>query len=414
MRKKSKFLSVFLCVCLVLGGFVRNIEIMFQFQYYLFFISVVGFIYSAKRLNLKTLVLVTGGGVLFVFFVLKNVVEHGDYINDVTFGFYYIIMLFSVYGMMHILLIKHYIDFRLLIKLFITLNLIGLFGYAITFLLYDYSEVVVYWKYNVLHRSDILNDIRSFVYADEMYPRYNGFYIDPNRWSFCLLIQLIMSDYFFFDAKVITKRIKNILWGVVLLSMILTNSRAGIVSLIVYYVLTRRNIKTLGVMIFFALSVLFYLLYNPELMKLVAYKLTYGVSFTPSINDISESRARINIWYNYLQYIFSDWVTILFGVNMILDPSGTMGITPHNLYIYSMYQGGLLLLFIVICFFTILYYKSSNLSKYLKYGTLAMIMMTFTEDYATLPIFWLYSFFIILLYRDTKTNRDHVVGGCHE
>lgn len=410
METKSRFLSVLLCVFLVLGIFVRNIEVIVQFQYYLFFISAVFFIYSFRRFYLKVLTLVGGVFFLFICYVLKNIFESNGYSDSLIFGFYYIIMIFSIYIIMHILIINQYMDFRLLVRLFIMLNLIGLLSYLLVFLIYNYSEVVTYWRYNVISRADILNDIRSFVYGDEMYPRYNGFYIDPNRWAFCILIQLIISDYLFFNTRTITRKIKNILFVILILSMILTSSRAGIASFILYYILTRSKAKALGIVIILSFSICCYLLYNPELAELIYYKITYGVNLTPSISNIAESRARIDIWYNYVQYIFSDWFTLLVGVNMILDPSDIMNITPHNLYIYSLYQGGLVLLSIVICFLAVLYYKSSKLSKYLKYGTLAMIIMTFTEDYAALPIFWFYAFFIILLYRVIKTNRGDVFG----
>ncbi|OAT51422.1 hypothetical protein M998_2037 [Providencia heimbachae ATCC 35613] len=181
--------------------------------------------------------------------------------------------------------------------------------------------------------------------------------------------------------------------------MLFTNSRAGIIATLIYYILTRSKGKVLFSLLLLLIATVSYLGYNPELYNIIYDKITYGISFNSTGNNLGDSRARLDIWYNYLLHVFSNISTFIMGVNMTLDPSTSMGITPHNLYLYALYQGGIVLFTICIITLFVTYIKSSKLSTHLKFGTISIIIMTFTEDYIALPIFWFYVFLISALYR---------------
>ncbi|WP_273844450.1 hypothetical protein [Providencia rettgeri] len=398
-NKKISF-NLIIFIFLILGVFVKNFEVLIPFQYYLTLIALPLFFLKIKKISLKKSMILLCLIFLSIILIMKNeIFISGDYKENINFIIYYFSLIFSIYIITNHLISNEYISLKLLTRTFIILNIVGLLGYIITLFSYNYDDIIQYWKYNVISRADIVNDFRSFIYGDSLLPRYNGFYIDPNRWAFCLLVQMIFIDHLYRNTATLNLVSKKILFILIFISLLFTNSRAGIIAALVYYILTRSKGKVLLSLLFLLISVISYLGYNPELYDIIYDKITYGISFSSTGNNLGDSRVRIDIWYNYLLHVFSDIYTFIMGVNMTLDPSTSMGITPHNLYLYVLYQGGIILFTVCIIILLDTYIKSSKLSNYIKYGTISIIIMTFTEDYIALPIFWFYIFFISALYK---------------
>jgi len=246
-------------------------------------------------------------------------------------------------------------------------------------------------------RRGIINTMLSFGFYDTFIVRYNGFVLDPNRWSFCLLLFYILVD---FNRKCSWEMPAKI---VISISLICTLSRAGIGAWIIYLLVTHLIKKNYCRVIIIPSLIVFsigLLLFTFDLFDLVYSRLTYGIT------GETGTSSRGNIWVKYVTELTATKGSILLGKGVDMDPSINMGITPHNALLYIGYQFGLVLSFLYLLFilavliFSAICKRRDRMS--LNIGFFLLLCMTLSEDYLALPYFW---FIPTLFFSQLKIER---------
>lgn len=387
------------------GVYVKNLEIIFPSTIYLFLMSTVIFFVVWQDVKKISILIAISVSILFLSLIVINAIRGNDTVDGIYFVIYYSHIIFAISCVLYYTLSKNKGVFEYHFVLFCILtNIIGISMFVVVMLNFEYSQIIDYWRFEVISRADTLNDIRSFVFGDPNFPRYNGFYLDPNRWSFCLIVQLVIIDHIYETKRTNFNTTKNIAIFIILISLLISNSRAGIIALMLYYWLSRGKLKFLITTTMFMFIIIIYGVIDGNFFESFYQKITYGINVSSGYVN-NEDTGRLSIWYNYLSIIFSSTHTLLFGVSLTLDPSNIMLITPHNIILYTLYQGGLVLLSLLFLFSCKIYQYARAGSKYLSAGFISLSLMTLTEDYLALPIFWFFVFYVIFQGRPTHHHR---------
>lgn len=388
----NKIISLLFLFILLLSALTRNFYFIVPFHFFLCLFCCLVVALKIKILSKFGLNIFFGNLIIFLFVIVARGFEGIG--NDIFKVVYFLIILPFFIGVSLKFLLdalgkKKLVDISL--KFFLILNLLGLAVYFYLSLTNDYSDLIKFYSSDVSDsRKVLLNSIESFVFVDQWGYRYSGYYLDPNRWSFCLLFMYVFTDAA--EDKINLIKINKI---IILLSLLLTFSKAGLLSFLIYFSLRsflgneKSKFLWLLIIVSVGLMVSFVFADFNNLIERGLYAL-----------DSDNSKSRLNVWPEYFSVITKHWINFLFGSYVNADLTDSMPINPHNILLFIGYQLGAvgLLWFCVVYFFVlgkIFSFHSKNKAIFAA-GLISLGIMNFSEDYLLLPIFWFVLFYFYL------------------
>jgi len=216
-----------------------------------------------------------------------------------------------------------------------------------------------------------MNKFFSVVHYSPTFPRYQGFYIEPNHWSLALIFMIFIVDLL---NKFSIKKEKKY-WFVIyllLFSLVLTGSRSGIFSFIIFKFIYSFNsiifksklyIKWINVLIL----ILAILGLGVSLNYIFPETFGFIIQRIKSINSAgAASSNRLIIWYNYLIKYINNFSKYFFGIGNIvsIEKLNIYFYNTHNSYLDLLYFNGIIGLMLIIGFQIIIVTKL--IIKYLK------------------------------------------------
>ncbi len=224
--------------------------------------------------------------------------------------------------------------------------------------------------------------------------RFAGVFIDPNYYSIFLLLSLISLIVLKSDNK-----IQSVFFYLEFISLALFGALTGSKSfflfflLIIFYQIMELINKRKFFKIFFLILFLFFSLTYIERENIGIFELV--LKRLNTVKDVNSlTTGRLNIWTNYIKYIFSDIKVILFGKGL---DNLLLGRSTHNIILETIYNCGIIGLFLIIMFFIsilfnlkryyIRYKKISILSYFPIYSVLTLYL--FLQGIATVEFYLL-------------------------
>ncbi|MDF9777871.1 O-antigen ligase family protein [Pseudomonas baetica] len=395
MNNKTGFTLV--TTLLLLSIFIKNISILVPFHILFSAFFLISVTLKPKQIKLKPVIILLFFTLLMLIaFTARNFGGIGDEIHILI---YFLLMLpfFIFTTTCNLSRTKEFGKIAMIF--FIVMNSLGILAFLFTVATRDHAELVILFNGEASEsRKILINSLDSFVFADTWGYRYSGFYLDPNRWSFCLVFMYMFTD----TCRAESKKLQFICKGLILASLLLTFSKGGYVGLLAYLTIRAILERKTASIVYFAIiitaiaSFIFIFSDTDQILE----RAIYGF-------DSGNGKSRINTWPAYFYEITKDPINLLFGVFTDADLTKTMPINPHNLPLFITYQFGSVFF---LCFIAVLYglYRKANRLKhrnraFLISGFLSLILMSLTEDEVLLPIFWFAGAFIYATLKNAKT-----------
>lgn len=255
------------------------------------------------------------------------------------------------------------------------------------FLFYFFKDFLqIYYQiiYKFISSSDKFYERLDVVLSEGFVNRFAGTYHNPN--SFAMLVILMLTIFYFFSNEY---KIKNHILIASALSILLTGSKQGIVSLILLFVVNYKTFSKAFIKYSLLALTTFVLLYN----KLDLSRFTDLSGFSNSADERSWG------YENFLNFIESDFLSFLFGtgINVLslrhFDLNlGNPGFVSNSFLLIFSFIG--LIGFLFMVFFLM---KFINLRKMYPLFILLFIYSLFDNHFAILESFQIIVFLIFSL-----------------
>lgn len=282
------------------------------------------------------------------------------------------------------------------------------FMYAIGILSYLYALYTASYlniHKDVQARSDLVNSIFSFVFFDGSRVRYNGFALDPNFFAF--YVNILLGIVLIYVKKNLIKLPKIFIYLSVL-SVLLTLSRAGILSMILLYFGWKWSGRNLSLKIVIVVFI-------PILLVIMAYVTSLMGRSILNFSDFSGSR--LWVWSIHFENILRN-TNYFFGQGLSFDvvrfiDEELIRKSTHNTLLYLIYCYGFIFIFIFLYLWVsrlikILLNSPSN-EKSLHIGLhFVFIIGLFSLDLIFTVPFYLYAFFTY--YHKSHDGLERKVG----
>lgn len=228
------------------------------------------------------------------------------------------------------------------------------FHYSIGILVGSIIRLLGYVIPSIESYIDSMGRINTVSTDGILYYRFAGLDIDPNYYAIQVMLAISLNILMIFRSN--KKKTFNIIMTVALVIF-------GLLSLSKMYLIT---LFTLNIIVVFVLisknifSALKYLMAVSILCSLLLY--IYGPYFYNAYlfrffahgEDLSNiTTGRSEKWGTYLHYIFNNPHTFLFGNGIANGPLN--GQMPHNMYIFALFQNGVLGIMLYILFLFYIY-----------------------------------------------------------
>ena len=178
------------------------------------------------------------------------------------------------------------------------------------------------------------------------YYRFSGLQSNPNYYT--VLISVVLAV---FVVMFIYKKIKffDVIFFVVLIIFgLMSSSMSFVVSILalgvlVFIALFRKNIKYLflGLLVVLAAGALIYAFRNTDFVSTVIYR-AKSISDSDDINASALTSGRSSLWLMYIEYLFSNIKSLVFGVGIGANVYNIVGYQSHSYYIEIVFFTGLI------------------------------------------------------------------------
>lgn len=277
---------------------------------------------------------------------------------------------------------------KIILKFTNLILVISIFGYFLA--LMDFSTTYSMWLSST-SRADLENSLASFAYLgkDMIFPRYSGYFLDPNRWGAFLFLYIFYISLFY-------KKKSIWLFFFPFVLLILTQSRGAILGFFIFIIslvyLSQIHSKwvslSLKYLVFPLIAILF--------IVILYYSFPERFDLT---SDLTSDRGRAAVWIYYISYLINnDFWVFGNGLEFITDKYYILG--THNTFLYVFFSFGLVgltvfLMFFLFALFSSISFVRGNIGKVLFSGVLGFSVILATEDYFFTPHLWV---FIAIVY----------------
>lgn len=230
------------------------------------------------------------------------------------------------------------------LALFIIFGLgVVLFFYTIFFVGFEH---ILNLRESVEERRDLANTLVSLVWYEGLIIRYNGFYVDPNFWSFHLVFALMLL--YSINDKNKSKMAKYTI-SITLFSIFLAFSRGSFVALIlicvIYFLILlffNRISSKVIVNIFKIIFTIILLSISLYLFATNTDIISSDFLFSRFSSDQIEGNSRTYKWVIYIDNLLNYDFGLLFGLGLSRVVNYFTDFSSHNVYIFMLYNFGLL------------------------------------------------------------------------
>jgi len=296
---------------------------------------------------------------------------------------------------------------------------IGIFLFFYAIFVVGLGSIALDYLYQT-ERREMANKITTTVFYTGVLPRYTGYYVDPNFWA----LHITFALYLLISIKMFVNRNNRLFYIAVIIllfSIILTQSRGAFLALILAYFIYMflsfiyKTLSSYDIKIFFYLMAFMFII----IILLLSLDGVYGIDFEYMLgrydsSNLTNENARTLGWQEYIEYISSSKY-LYQGFGLSSNVYYFSHHSSHNMYIYLLYNFGLVwlilfLLFIIMTLFLLLNKIKSVVKKRKKLYIIStaffigLLAQAFFIDVLFVIPFWA-NFVLTYKLLDTKGNN---------
>ena len=240
--------------------------------------------------------------------------------------------------------------------------------------------------------SDHLQDITNLFYVDD-YIRFQALLTNPNILAIVCEICLSILVYFFLSIKISWVEVVSFVIFTVLgfstLSKTFFILFAVMLTFLIVFLLRKRPFIGLCLISLFCLLIIVIVIFKPDIFNTYFGRFVNFASKASGENDFYTAMnflttGRYGLCVTYIQYMMQYPYILFFGAT--LGTGQLAGNSPHNIYISSLYQFGLVGLTLYITIFVLIFkdFKKNNpllISKWVVVPIIIMSMMLCVEEF---------------------------------